>query len=502
MLFTFQDEEEDTDERVPTGIPVLDEMLNGGLYPGGVCIVNGEFGVGKSTVGIQFLIEGAKCGEKGILILTEELPRMLVKRFGGMDLEKYIRDGTIIILDILSSRLFQQKQAVTEGLRSLSSISKLEKILMDILVKVEELQAKRLVMDSLQSYLTLSGDTSIERNFLILMTELCRREKITTLLISEKSEHVRSDLQEFVADGVINLTRMIKHNRSYRVIQITKMRQFAHDAGIHPYVITDQGLKIIPAYKMTTAIDEITGEKIPFGIKKLDDILGRGIFPGSSWLFEVDYLSDHWQHFCFSFLNQAIKHGFSVIFDLPSDFNVQKAQLYSQRAGLTVKEYLSTFLVFIDYHQAPEDDNPEVSPGVWYFRPHLQTTNSFIEIGKLMRAKIQEKLQLSGKNFKNFVTLSSFSDFATFFGEEAFLSEIIPFFKQKKTTNEIFISIINPKLHTSSFVEKIRALMDGIISFEVEDGIRYVKVDKSPDGYISPKYLVDVSEARDVSIYI
>ncbi|MFW9995329.1 MAG: ATPase domain-containing protein [Candidatus Odinarchaeota archaeon] len=500
MQFTLPDEEEYTEERVPTGIPVLDAMLYGGLYPGGVTIVNGAFGVGKSTVGIQYLIEGAKRGEKGVLILTEELPRMLLKRYESLDLEKYVREGKILILDILSSRLFRQKESL-ENLRMLST-SKLERILMDILIKVEELQAKRLVMDSLQSYLTIAGDTSstIERNFLILMTELCRREKITTLLISEKGEYTRSDLQEFVADGVISLQWTIKHNRTYRVIQITKMRQMAHDSGIHPFVITDQGIKIIPAYKMTAPV-ATPGEKIPFGIKKLDEILGRGIFPGSSWLFEVDYLSDHWQHFCFSLLHQAVVHEYSAIFDLPSNFNVQKAKLYSQNTGLDANKYLSTYLVFIDYHQTPEDDNPEVSMGVWYFRPLLKTTNDFIEIGKLMRAKIQEKLQLTGKTFKNFINLSSFSDFATFFGEQDFLSGIIPFFKQKKTTNEIFISIINPKLHTPSFVEKIRALMDGIISFEVEDGIRYVKVDKSPAG-ISPKYLVDISETREVSLYI
>ena len=88
------------------------------------------------------------------------------------------------------------------------------------------------------------------------------------------------------------------------------------------------------------------------------------------------------------------------------------------------------------------------------------------------------------------------------FGEEEFLMRIIPFFKIQKTTKEIYITIINPKLHSSSFVEKVRALMDGIISFEVEDGIRYVKVDKSPNGYISPKYFVDINESQEVEIYL
>ncbi|MHA1167020.1 MAG: ATPase domain-containing protein [Candidatus Hodarchaeales archaeon] len=501
MQYKFSEEEDGLDLRVSSGIDVLDSMLYGGLYPGSVTLINGAFGVGKSTLGIQYLIDGAKKGEKGILILTEELPRMILKRYSTLKLEKYIREGSIIILDILTNRLFTQKQSLDEGLKALTSNTSLESLLMKILVRVEELQAKRLVMDSLQSYLTISGSASIERNFLILMTELCRREKITTYFISEKSDNSKNDIQEFVADGVISLSREIKHNRAYKVIQITKMRQIAHDSGIHPYVITNEGIKIIPAYKMVAPV-EIPGEKIPFGITKLDDILGKGIFPGSSWLFEVDYLSDHWQHFCFSFLKQAVTRKFSAIFDLPSSINIQKAKILSHGIGLEVDDYLSTYLVFIDYHQAPSDDNPEISDGVWYFRDMVKTTGDFIEIGKLMRAKIQEKLQITGQKYKNFTIISSFSDIAMLFGEEEFLMRIIPFFKMQKTTKEIYITIINPKLHSSSFVEKIRALMDGIISFEVEDGIRYVKVDKSPNGYISPKYFVDIKESQEVEIYL
>ncbi|MHA1449001.1 MAG: RAD55 family ATPase, partial [Candidatus Hodarchaeales archaeon] len=84
MQYKFSEEEDGLDLRVSSGIDVLDSMLYGGLYPGSVTLINGAFGVGKSTLGIQYLIDGAKKGEKGILILTEELPRMILKRYSTL----------------------------------------------------------------------------------------------------------------------------------------------------------------------------------------------------------------------------------------------------------------------------------------------------------------------------------------------------------------------------------------------------------------------------------
>jgi KaiC/GvpD/RAD55 family RecA-like ATPase len=93
----------DIKERVNTGIPGLDEMLRGGYFKGTANVVSGDSGTGKTIFGTQFILEGAKKGEKVMCIITSEESKSIVREMNtsfGWELEDYVKKGLLVFVDI------------------------------------------------------------------------------------------------------------------------------------------------------------------------------------------------------------------------------------------------------------------------------------------------------------------------------------------------------------------------------------------------------------------
>ena len=219
--------------RVETGVPGLDKLVNGGFVKNSIILLSGASGTGKTIFGSQFIWRGLLKGENGIYLSFEEPSEdILTSAYQlGMDFEKYIR----------------AKRCAFEYIPPHS----LDEVDFEIFKRIERIQAKRLVIDSLTilSLATKSDDEAKMRGRMFDILQKIKKSGVTSLVISEVLEGQqgvsRFGFEEFIADGVIQL-----HYLEYsiggvpRSMIIRKMRNTKHGLDIYPFEITERGIAL------------------------------------------------------------------------------------------------------------------------------------------------------------------------------------------------------------------------------------------------------------------
>lgn len=217
-----------TKERVKTEISILDKLIGGGLIPGSVMLITGRAGTGKTIFCSQFLYNGAKAGEPGLFITTEETPDKIrgdISSF-GMDVSKM--GDKFKIIEIGPLRLAE-----------IESIIKNAK---------KKYKINRCVIDSLSVFALYFEKPFMARKRLYSIFKLLTDLEITTVVtaeIPEDSEKLsRLGLAEFMADGVIVLQYLPLGREFKRALQVRKMRMSDHSKNIHPFKIASKGIEI------------------------------------------------------------------------------------------------------------------------------------------------------------------------------------------------------------------------------------------------------------------
>jgi KaiC/GvpD/RAD55 family RecA-like ATPase len=223
--------------RVATGIPGLDELVEGGLPRGRITLVTGAAGSGKTTLGVQFLWAGAtQHGEAGVYVTLEEGAGDLRAEMGryGWDLALLEGEGRVAILE--SPVPFEVAEA---------SIS-VDGLLDAIHTRVSALDAKRIVFDSVAALGLPYSDPVRLRRDLHRLCAMLRELGCTAILLTERPEEesrlTRYDIEQFVAQGVI----VLHFSRTSRGLEVRKMRGTRHNTNIHTLRITDRGLVVSP----------------------------------------------------------------------------------------------------------------------------------------------------------------------------------------------------------------------------------------------------------------
>lgn len=222
--------------RVKTGVDGLDEMLQGGLPENHIVVVMGSFGTGKTTLALQYLVEGIKVGEPCIFISLEE------------DKESITRNAAAFGWDI--SKAIDSKMLGLFKLEPSDAKTTVTRIKSDLPKFIKGFGAKRVVIDSVSLLNMMFDDDTERRTNLFNLCQLLRSTGATTLLTAEvKDENPRSSrdgLAEYTADGVVLLqSDEAKEGGEVQLtVRILKMRRTGHSRRVKPYSITDKGIVV------------------------------------------------------------------------------------------------------------------------------------------------------------------------------------------------------------------------------------------------------------------
>ena len=221
--------------RLSTGIAELDTMLHGGIPEGESLLLAGPSGSGKSTLGMQFIAEGLRQGEPGIVAIFEELPAEHVHRarMFGIDFDKPQKDGTLKLIYLRPLDL-----SVDETVH-------------EIVKSVKEIGARRLVIDSLVGFeMALApGFREDFRESLYRMIAALTRLGVTIVSTVEIEEDFTSmDLSKFtvsfLADDILRMRYVSINGQLRKMLMVVKMRRSPHSIDMHEYQITRKGLVI------------------------------------------------------------------------------------------------------------------------------------------------------------------------------------------------------------------------------------------------------------------
>jgi KaiC/GvpD/RAD55 family RecA-like ATPase len=240
-----------TENYVSTGIPGVDKILaSKGIPKGHTILVSGGPGSGKTTFAIQFLHAGiTQHNQPGVYVTLDEDPEDIRKNMSeyGWDLKKLEEEKKLMFINVSPVRVAHSETAglIEIGMKEFRLIKLLEAIRQG----VKEVNAKRVVVDPVTSFM-LQYPNEIERIYAMrdLMRDL-KKIGCTNLLISElrgtgwEREH---QFEEYLAQGVILLRTFPKDGGLVRVFQVEKMRGLAIDNQPRPYDISARGVEVYP----------------------------------------------------------------------------------------------------------------------------------------------------------------------------------------------------------------------------------------------------------------
>jgi circadian clock protein KaiC len=263
-----------------TGIAGLDDILRGGLAKGFLYVVEGSPGAGKTTLALQFLMDGAKKGERGLYISLAESETEL----------KLVADSHGFNLDNISIAKLSPPEIAGAAAKHYTVFQPAEVELADILetvlAKVREVSPSRVVLDSMSELRMLARDSLRYRRQVLTLKQFFETQDCTTLLLDE---HLRDDEQsqvQTIAHGVIRLEVLPReYGITRRRLEVTKIRAASFREGFHDYLIVRGGLRVFPRLVSGEYRDQrITTELLPSGIKELDDLFYGGVARGTSTL--------------------------------------------------------------------------------------------------------------------------------------------------------------------------------------------------------------------------
>jgi len=231
-------------ERTTTGIHGLDPLLSGGFIPGRSILVAGSPGTGKTTFGLQFICEGAKAGEPGIILSLEEDPKAWredmtnfgynIEKLESQDLVRVV-DASLVRIGLVSDERFSITPQEFD----------MNQMLTRIIREARQIGAKRILVDSLPALDILHASKPPEyiRAEILKLNYVLKSNGMTTMMITEIPEgsktYSHNGVEEFVVDGVISLHYLSLGSQSGRTLVIRKMRGTHHSEDIHPMEFVD-----------------------------------------------------------------------------------------------------------------------------------------------------------------------------------------------------------------------------------------------------------------------
>ena len=266
-------------ERVATGVAGLEEVLDGGLTPNRLYLLEGVPGTGKTTLALQFLLEGARLGETVLHVSLSETEEELR---GAAASHGWSMNGVTIRELVPSENALQPDEQYTMFHPSEVELSETTK---SILADVDRLKPTRVVFDSLSEFRLLAGSPLRYRRQILALKRFFSTRACTVLLLDDLVGSDRDNQVQSIAHAVIRLDQLHpEYGADRRRLIVLKFRGVRYRGGYHDYVIRRGGLEVYPRLIASEHRAQSSMEKLPSGVAALDTLLGGGLERSTSTL--------------------------------------------------------------------------------------------------------------------------------------------------------------------------------------------------------------------------
>lgn len=316
--------------RAATGIKGLDDLLGGGLPTNHLYLLDGEPGAGKTTLALQFLMEGVAKGERGLYVTLSESKAELT---AVADSHGWNLDGI---------EIFELSKDVAGDIDEGYTIFhpaevELQQTVDEVLKAVESYNPARVAFDSLSEMRLLAREPLRFRRQILALKQFFNGRDCTVLLLDDKTAP-EGDLQlHSLAHGVIVLEHVaLEYGSERRRLQVTKVRGIRFRGGFHDFRIITGGIEVYPRVLQDEPRVDVSSDTLLSGSQALDSLLGGGITCGTSTLI-TGAAGTGKSLLCTQFARAEIKRGKRVLFYL-FDERMSTFRLRSTALGMGMDE--------------------------------------------------------------------------------------------------------------------------------------------------------------------
>lgn len=266
---------------VSTGNVGFDSVLKGGLPSNRLYLLEGMPGAGKTTLGLQFLLDGVNAGEPVLYITLSETSEELESvahshgwSLEGIDLFEFSSTEGVLGDEYQQSILHPWEAELGDTIKLIQQ-------------RVDKLRPKRLVFDSLSEMRLLAQDPLRYRRQVLALKQYFAGRDITVLLVDDltSSNGERDNHLHSLCHGVITLERLtLDFGAARRRLQVQKLRGVDFIAGFHDFTIRKGGLEVYPRLIAATHHVDFKVETVASGVPELDNLMAGGPLRGTSTL--------------------------------------------------------------------------------------------------------------------------------------------------------------------------------------------------------------------------